>query len=96
MVTQVEFSLMSKRRGFHLVTDEILMNLPRLPSVGILNLFIKHTSAALTLNENADPDVRTDLEAIFNNWCVKENLFTNIKWRVMMICLLMLKQLLPE
>jgi len=66
MVTQVEFSLMSKRRGFHLVTDEILMNLPRLPSVGILNLFIKHTSAALTLNENADPDVRTDLEAIFN------------------------------
>ena len=66
MVTQVEFSLLSKRRGFHLVTDEILMNLPRLPSVGILNLFIKHTSAALTLNENADPDVRTDLEAIFN------------------------------
>jgi len=66
MVTQVEFSLMSKRRGFHLITDEILMNLPRLPSVGILNLFIKHTSAALTLNENADPDVRTDLEAIFN------------------------------
>jgi secondary thiamine-phosphate synthase enzyme len=66
MVTQVEFGLMSKRRGFHLVTDEILMNLPRLPSVGILNLFIKHTSAALTLNENADPDVRTDLEAIFN------------------------------
>jgi secondary thiamine-phosphate synthase enzyme len=66
MVTQVEFSLMSKRRGFHLVTDEILMNLPRLPSVGMLNLFIKHTSAALTLNENADPDVRTDLEAIFN------------------------------
>jgi secondary thiamine-phosphate synthase enzyme len=66
MVTQVEFSMMSKRRGFHLVTDEILMNLPRLPSVGILNLFIKHTSAALTLNENADPDVRTDLEAIFN------------------------------
>ena len=66
MITQVEFSLMSKRRGFHLITDEILMNLPRLPSVGILNLFIKHTSAALTLNENADPDVRTDLEAIFN------------------------------
>ena len=66
MVTQVEFSLMSKRRGFHIITDEILMNLPRLPSVGILNLFIKHTSAALTLNENADPDVRTDLEAIFN------------------------------
>lgn len=66
MVTQVEFSMMHKRRGFHLVTDEIVMNLPHLPSVGLLNLFIKHTSAALTINENADPDVRTDLEAIFN------------------------------
>ena len=66
MVTQVEFGLMHKKRGFHLITDEILMNLPRLPSVGLINLFIKHTSAALTLNENADTDVRTDLEAIFN------------------------------
>jgi len=66
MVTQVEFSLMHKRRGFHLVTDEVVMNLPHLPSVGLLNLFIKHTSAALTINENADPDVRVDLEAIFN------------------------------
>jgi secondary thiamine-phosphate synthase enzyme len=66
MVSQVEFSLMHKRRGFHLVTDEVVMNLPHLPSVGLLNLFIKHTSAALTINENADPDVRIDLEAIFN------------------------------
>jgi secondary thiamine-phosphate synthase enzyme len=66
MVSQVEFSLMHKRRGFHLVTDEVVMNLPHLPSVGLLNLFIKHTSAALTINENADPDVRVDLEAIFN------------------------------
>ncbi|MDP4292496.1 MAG: secondary thiamine-phosphate synthase enzyme YjbQ [Bacteroidota bacterium] len=66
MVTQVEFSLTHRKRGFHLITDEILMNLPHLPSVGLLNLFIKHTSAALSINENADPDVRTDLEAIFN------------------------------
>lgn len=66
MVTQVEFNLVPRKRGFHLATDEILMNLPHLPEVGLLNLFIKHTSAALTINENADPDVQTDLEAIFN------------------------------
>lgn len=66
MVSQVEFSLMPKVRGFHLVTDEILKNLPQLPDVGLLNIFIKHTSAALTINENADPDVQTDLEAIFD------------------------------
>lgn len=66
MVSQVEFNLVPKKRGFHLITDEILMNLPRLPEVGLLNLFIKHTSAALTINENADPDVQTDLETIFN------------------------------
>jgi len=67
MVSQVEFSLKSRRRGFHLVTDEIIMNLPHLPSIGLLNLFIQHTSAALTINENADPDVRTDFETIFNH-----------------------------
>lgn len=66
MVSQVEFSLMPKVRGFHLVTDEIVKNLPQLPDVGLLNIFIKHTSAALTINENADPDVQTDLEAIFD------------------------------
>lgn len=66
MVSQVEFNLVPKKRGFHLVTDEIIMNLPHLPDVGLLNIFIKHTSAALTINENADPDVQTDLAAIFN------------------------------
>lgn len=66
MVQQVEFALRSRKRGFHLVTDDILRNLPTLPQTGLLNLFIKHTSAAITVNENADPDVQTDLEAIFN------------------------------
>jgi secondary thiamine-phosphate synthase enzyme len=66
MVSQVEFNLVPRKRGFHLVTDEIIMNLPHLPEVGLLNIFLKHTSAALTINENADPDVQTDLDAIFN------------------------------
>lgn len=66
MVRQTEFSLRPRRRGFHLVTDEIIANLPELPASGILNLFIKHTSAALSINENADPDVRVDMESIFN------------------------------
>lgn len=67
MVSQTEFSLKPKGRGFHLVTDEILSHLPSLPEAGLLHLFIKHTSAALTINENADPDVRTDMEQIFNH-----------------------------
>ena len=71
MWTQVEFSLNEKRRGFHLVTGEILSHLPALPKVGLLNLYIKHTSAGLTINENADPDVRVDMESIFNRM-VKE------------------------
>ena len=71
MTAQKEFTLTPRRRGFHLVTEEIIRNLPPLPSAGILHLFIKHTSAGLTINENADPDVQTDMEAIFNR-LVKE------------------------
>jgi len=71
MVEQVEFTLTPRKRGFHLITTEIQQNLPSLPEKGIVNLFIKHTSAALTINENADPDVREDLEAIFDH-LVKE------------------------
>lgn len=70
-VTQKEFTLRPRTRGFHLITDEIIRNLPRLPQAGILHLFIKHTSAGLSINENADPDVQTDMEAIFNH-LVKE------------------------
>ena len=71
MWKQVEFDLQSPRRGFHLITGEILRNLPPLPEVGLLHLFIKHTSAGLSINENADPDVRMDMESIFNH-LVKE------------------------
>lgn len=67
MWQQTEFTLQERRKGFHLVTSEILNHLPQLPKVGLLHLFIKHTSAALSINENADPDVRTDLESIFNH-----------------------------
>jgi len=66
MVTQTEFSLRSRNRGFHIITDEIVAHLPKLPEVGLLHLFMKHTSAALTINENADPDVQTDLALIFD------------------------------
>lgn len=71
MWKQVEFDLQSRRRGFHLITGEILRNLPPLPEVGLLHLFIKHTSAGLSINENADPDVRMDMESILNH-LVKE------------------------
>ena len=71
MVTQKEFNLAGRRRGFHLVTNEVLGNLPSLPKTGLLHLFIKHTSAALSINENADPDVQTDRNAIFDR-LVKE------------------------
>lgn len=64
---QVEFSLHPHSRGFHLVTQEIMQHLPELPEIGLLNLFVRHTSAALTINENADPDVRTDMESVFNH-----------------------------
>lgn len=65
---QTQISLSAKRRGFHLVTDEILRQLPELKNfqVGMMNVFIKHTSASLTINENADPSVRTDFESFFN------------------------------
>ena len=72
MITQKTFHLSAKRRGCHLITREILENLPQpLPQTGLLNLFVQHTSCALTINENADPDVRSDMEEIMNH-LVKE------------------------
>ncbi|MDD1781548.1 secondary thiamine-phosphate synthase enzyme YjbQ [Enterovibrio sp. ZSDZ35] len=67
---QKTFTLRARSRGFHLITDEVLSNLPELRDVrvGILHLFIQHTSASLTLNENADPTVRSDMEAHFNKF----------------------------
>lgn len=71
MVQQVELILRPRTRGFHLVTDEVLSALPDLPACGLLHLFVKHTSCGLAINENADPDVRTDMESSFNR-LVKE------------------------
>ena len=72
MIEQTEFTLRAYPRGIHLITDEVLKNIPALPAKGLLNLLIKHTSAALALNENADPDVRHDLNVIFDR-LVPEN-----------------------
>lgn len=71
MVKQTMFTLKARPKGFHLVTDEILSHLPDLPECGLLNLFVQHTSAALTINENADLDVRTDMKHIYER-LVKE------------------------
>ncbi|MFL5853175.1 MAG: secondary thiamine-phosphate synthase enzyme YjbQ [Solirubrobacteraceae bacterium] len=67
MWLQREVTLDARPRGFHLVTDEVLGALPELRSlrVGLLHLLIQHTSASLTLNENASPDVRRDFETWF-------------------------------
>ena len=72
--TQKEINLSPKPRGFHLVTREILEQVPELReyAIGIAHIFICHTSASLTLNENADPDVRVDFERHFNEY-VPEN-----------------------
>src|SRR5689334_22713618 len=71
---QREMTLKARPRGFHLVTREVLAQLPELREieVGILHLFIQHTSASLTINENASPEVLGDLERHFNQM-VPEN-----------------------
>ncbi len=65
MIQQKEIVLSEHSRGFHLITDEILSQID-LPKAGILNLFIKHTSASLTINENFDSTVLDDFETVFN------------------------------
>jgi len=70
---QFEFVLSPKSRGFHLITQEILKIIGELPEIGMLHVFIKHTSAGITINENADPDVQLDFETILNK-IVPENL----------------------
>ena len=73
MIQHHQIHLSPFARGFHLITQEIVDQLVPFPKNGILHLFIKHTSAGLTINENADPSVRVDFEAIFND-LVRENL----------------------
>ncbi len=68
MWIQKTITLSPKSRGFHIITHDVLENIPEIKDfkTGILQLFIKHTSASLTINENADPTVRTDFESHFN------------------------------
>jgi secondary thiamine-phosphate synthase enzyme len=65
---QYRITLPAFPRGFHLITDRVIEAVPELKSIqtGLLHVFILHTSASLTINENADPDVRVDLESSFN------------------------------
>lgn len=71
MISQLSFKLAPKARGFHLITSVVERELGPLPEVGLLHLFVQHTSCGLTLNENADPSVRVDFESITNR-LVKE------------------------
>jgi secondary thiamine-phosphate synthase enzyme len=66
MVRQVEINLPPFPAGYHLITGVILQNVGKLPDQGLLNVFIKHTSAGLMINENADRSVQTDFETIMN------------------------------
>jgi len=72
MIQQLEITLPRLGRGYHLVTSLIEKELPALPKMGLLHILIKHTSAGITLNENADPTVRDDFESFLNK-LVPEN-----------------------
>jgi len=72
MIKQTSIRLRPYTRGYHLITNEVLDQI-ELPNTGIFHLFIQHTSAAITINENADPSVRVDFENIFNK-IVPENM----------------------
>ena len=74
MIYQKELCISSKPRGFHLITHDVVSSFHELSEIkrGILQVFIKHTSASLTINEDADPTVRTDFETHFNEM-VPEN-----------------------
>ena len=77
MVFQKEIILNPRKRGFHLITKDIIEKIPKI--TGIVHVFIKHTSASLTINENADPSVRIDFETHFNKMVSEnENYFTHI------------------
>ncbi|GAC1300779.1 MAG: secondary thiamine-phosphate synthase enzyme YjbQ [Mucilaginibacter sp.] len=73
-IYQQQLQLTARRRGFHIITSDILHALPQLSEIktGICQVFIQHTSASLTVNENAAPDVRKDFEMYFNK-AVPEN-----------------------
>jgi secondary thiamine-phosphate synthase enzyme len=66
MIKQIELTLPAYKRGYHIITNLIKAELKDLPKNGLVNLFIKHTSAAITINENADPTVPEDFERFMN------------------------------
>jgi secondary thiamine-phosphate synthase enzyme len=68
MTRQIEFFLREYPSGFHIITDTVVDKIGILPENGILNLFIKHTSAGLAINENADPTVLADFKSFFGDW----------------------------
>lgn len=76
---QKQISLPASSRGFHLITRQILQACPEIERIqtGLCHLFIQHTSASLTINENADPEVRDDLETAFNDICREHPGFTH-------------------
>ena len=71
MVFQKTIQLPPFAKGFHLITDKILREIPNVN--GIVQVFIQHTSASLTINENSDPTVRMDFETFFNNLVSEDN-----------------------
>ena len=84
MIFQKEIILEPKKRGFHLITDDVISHLP--DYTGIVNIFIKHTSASLTINENADPSVRLILKLILTKWFQKMKIILHIHQKVLMTC----------
>jgi secondary thiamine-phosphate synthase enzyme len=86
MITRREITLRSQGRGFHLVTRQIEQALDDLPNEGLLHLFLRHTSAGLTINENADPSVRDDFETFSMIWCPNHIANLHTPWKAQMIC----------
>ena len=66
MIEQYEVTLPNYPRGYHLITQHIQRAITKMPKTGLIHVFLQHTSAGLTINENADPDVRVDFESILN------------------------------
>ena len=79
MWLQREISLSARARGFHLITNDVFAQIPEVAelSVGLLHILVKHTSASLTINENASPDVLHDFEAQFNEMVPERQPFYN-------------------
>ncbi len=93
MVKNIVITLKAQKRGFHLVIHEILEALGEMPPEGMLHLFMRHTSAGLLINENADPDVRHDMEKFFLiKSRLKTRLTLSILWKAPTICRHILKQ----